>query len=380
MSKHSKGRFFGLFLCAVALAAAYHQAKTEVMMVETARRFIESLDKFQNPYTVFPFEAAHRTTWHYFPEGGFTQEYGYSRNGLAFKDMDPKQRHLAHGLLSTGLSQLGYLKAVDVMALEEIVRVIEDDQTGHRDADGFHFTIFGEPALTGTWGWRVEGHHLSLHYTIKNGELISTSPTFFGANPHEVAQGPHKGMRALGDEEDLAVALLGSFDDERRKQAIFGDIAPYDILTMADTRAELEGTPQGLPASKMSEKQFGMLMRLIEEYASNMPEEIADQRMRAARETPREQLFFGWAGRLDRPKPRPAGIGRVTTGNREEHGNYYRIQAPSFLIEYANTQNLSNHSHSVWRDFNGDFGLDVLALHHRLYDHGPRPGRSAAAD
>ncbi len=339
-------------------------------MVGVATRLIDSLDKFQKPSTVFNFDSADRTNWHYFPEGGFTQEYGYVRNGLTLDRMDPKQRHLAYGLMSTGLSRQGFVKAMDVMTLEEIVRVIEDDTTGHRDAENFHFTIFGTPSLTENWGWRVEGHHLSLHYTIKNGELISSSPTFFGANPHEVAQGPHKGMIALAREEDLAVALLKSLDASRQKQAIYDDTAPFDIITMADRRAKLDGAPQGLPASKMNPKQFGMLMELIAEYAYNMPAEIAAARMKAAEDTPRDQLYFAWAGQIGRPKPEPVVIGRLTTGNRELKGNYYRVQAPSFLIEYANTQNQSNHSHSVWRDYDGDFGLDVLSRHYRLDDHG----------
>ena len=359
-----------LLACGTALAFAYHQAKTEAMMVDVATRLVDSLDKFQKGSTVFKFDTVDRLNWHYFPEGGFTQEYGYSRNGLTFDRMDPKQRHLAYGLMNTGLSRQGFVKAMDVMSLEEIVRVIEDDKTGHRDGEKFHFTIFGTPSLTENWGWRVEGHHVSLHYTIKNGELVSSSPTFFGANPHEVAQGPHKGMRALAREEDLAVTLLKSLDADRQKQAIFDDVAPYDIITMADRRAKIDGSPQGLPASKMNEKQRGMLMELIAEYAHNMPAEIAAARMKTAEDTPRDQLYFGWAGQIGRPKPQPVVIGSMTTGNRELKGNYYRVQAPSFLIEYANTQNQSNHSHSVWRDYDGDFGLDVLSRHYRLDDHG----------
>ena len=370
MTRHVCFRAVLVLLCAVALTAAYHQAKTEAMMVGVATRLIDSLDKFQKPSTVFQFDAADRTNWHYFPEGGFTQEYGYVRNGLTLDRMDPKQRHLAYGLMNTGLSRQGFVKAMDVMTLEEIVRVIEDDTTGHRDAENFHFTIFGTPSLTENWGWRVEGHHLSLHYTMKNGELVSSSPTFFGANPHEVAQGPHKGMIALAREEDLAVALLKSLDSARQEQAIYDDTAPFDIITMADRRAKLDGAPQGLPASKMNPKQSDMLMELIAEYANNMPAEIAAARMKAAEDTPRDQLYFAWAGQIDRPKPEPVVIGRLTTGNRELKGNYYRVQAPSFLIEYANTQNQSNHSHSVWRDYDGDFGLDVLSRHYRLDDHG----------
>ena len=377
MSKHFKLRLLVLSLCVGALAAAYESAKTEQLMVHAAARLIESLDRFQKPKTVFKFEAADRTNWHYFPEGGFTEEYGYSRNGLTLRAMDPKQRHFAYGLMNTGLSDGGYVKAMDVMALEEVVRAIEDDTTGHRDTLGFHYSIFGEPSLKGTWGWRVEGHHLSLHYTLRNGELVAASPTFFGANPHEAAQGPHKGMRALADEEDLAVELLASFDKDQKKVAIIDDVAPYDLLTMADKRAKLDGAPQGLTAAKMTEKQYGMLLNLIAEYANNMPAQVAAARMKAAQETPRDQLLFAWAGKIGRPKPQAVEIGSVTTGNREPNGNYYRVQSPTFLIEYDNTQNVSNHSHSVWREFEGDYGLDVLAMHHRRFDHGLRGGVAA---
>ena len=381
MQKHVRLRAVGLFACALALTAAHHQGATEALMVSAANRFVESLnDRFQRPMTVFKFEAADRTNWHYFPEGGFTQTHGYERNGVTFAEMDDKQQHLAHGLLSTGLSKTGYIKAVDVMTLEDVVRVIEADTTGHRDTQGFHFTIFGEPSLTATWGWRVEGHHLSLHYTLQNGKLISASPTFFGANPHEVAQGPHTGMRALAAEEDLALALLQSLDPEKQKKAVFSDVAPFDILTMADTRAELEGEPQGLPASEMNDKEYATLLALIDEYASNVPSDIAAKRMKSARDTPRDELLFAWAGRIGRPKTQATAVGSLTTGNREVGGNYYRVQAPTFLIEYDNTQNQSNHSHSVWRDFEGDFGLDVLALHHRQYDHGIPGHEEIAAD
>lgn len=358
-------------------ATAYQAARTESLMAEAAGRWLESLDRMQRMGTVFPMEAGERTNWHYFPEPGFTDEYGYVRNGLTFKDMDPKQKHLAYGLLSTGLGRAGFVKTMNVMALEEIVRAIEDDRTGYRDTERFHFTVFGAPSMTGDWGWRVEGHHVSLHYAIRNGELVSASPSFLGANPHEVPQGLHKGMRALAREEDLARAFVKSLDSGRREKAIFDKQAPYDIVTMADKRARMEGDPQGLAASAMSDGQYADLLALIGEYASWMPPEIAERRMRAAREAPREELYFGWAGDIERPEAKPIEIGGRTTENRHVAGNYYRIQSPTFLIEYANTQNQSNHSHSVWRDFLGDFGHDVLAAHFRTPAHA---GDAAFAD
>lgn len=373
MLRNQISRLLLVGVFALVAAAAYQSLKTEALMANAANRLLVSLDRMQRMGTVFPMDAPERENWHYFPETGFADEYGYVRNGITFKDMDPKQRHLAYGLLSTGLGRAGFVKVMDVMALEEIVRVIEDDTTGYRDTERFHFTVFGTPSMTGDWGWRVEGHHVSLHYAIRDGVLVATTPTFLGANPHEVPQGLHKGMRALEREEDLARALLISLDASGRERAIFDKQAPYDIVTLADKRVELEGSPQGIPASDLSDGQYEDLLGLIGEYASVMPPEIAAKRIQEARGTPRDQLFFGWAGDIDRPAAKPIEIGSKTTENRHLAGNYYRIQSPTFLIEYANTQNQSNHSHAVWRDFAGDFGRDVLAAHFRGVGHGAEP-------
>ncbi len=226
-------------------AAAYQAAGTESLMAEAASRWLESLDRMQRMGTVFSMDSEERTNWHYFPEPGFVDEFGYVRNGLTFKDMDPKQKHLAYALLSTGLGRAGFVKTMNVMALEEIVRAIENDHTGYRDTERFHFTVFGTPSMTGNWGWRVEGHHVSLHYAIRNGELVAASPSFLGANPHEVPQGLHKGMRALAREEDLARALVKSLDSAQQERAIFDRQAPYDIVTMADERAKMDGRAAG---------------------------------------------------------------------------------------------------------------------------------------
>ena len=369
MTRVRSSRALLLAVFSLAAATAYQSANTESLMADAANRLLESLDRMQRMGTVFPVDAPERTNWHYFPETGFTDEYGYVRNGITFKDMDPKQRHLAYGLLSTGLGRAGFLKTMKVMALEEVVRVIEDDHTGYRDTERFHFTVFGTPSMSGDWGWRVEGHHVSLHFLIRGGKLVATSPTFLGANPHEVPQGPHKGMTALQREEDLARALMLSLEPAARKRAIFDSQAPYDIVTMADKRARIDGDPQGIPASALSQEQYTDLLDLIAEYANTMPPEIAASRMKAARDTPRDQLFFGWAGSIERPPAKPIEIGGKTTDNRHVAGNYYRIQSPTFLVEYANTQNQSNHSHAVWRDFEGDFGRDVLAAHFRGSGH-----------
>jgi hypothetical protein len=188
---------------------------------------------------------------------------------------------------------------------------------------------------------------------MRDGTLIGTSPAFFGANPHEVREGLRTGLRALAREEDLARSLMKSLSEEQRKQALIEDAAYRDIVTGVSLRAELEGVPRGLQASKMSARQVDALMNVIAEYAANVPADIAARRLKAVEDTPRDRIYFAWAGSIE-----------------PGQGDYYRVQGPAFLVEYDNTQGGNNHSHTVWRDLKSDFGLDVLALHHKLYDHG----------
>lgn len=353
MGRHLKVRLLTLLIASGVVILGDDYLRVETVMSESAEQFLNSLNLKQKSHTVFSFDSPYRTEWHFFPDFVFPRTYGHQREGINYKQMSEEQERLAEGLLATGLSRQGFVKAMTVMSLEEVLRIIEEDEKGRRDPELYYFTVFGSPSLTGTWGWSVEGHHLSLNYTIKNGQLVSASPTFFGANPHEVREGSRKGLRALGREEDLARTLVMSLNQDQRKRAILADVAYEDILTVAETRARLEGNPKGLQASEMTDKQFDTLVSLVAQYAYNMPPEISDLRMRAVLELGREELYFAWAGSIE-----PGG------------GDYYRIQSPTFLVEYDNTQNENNHSHSVWRNFDGDFGFDFLAWHHRRHGHG----------
>ncbi len=350
MTKPTTFRLCALAVCALALVAAQHRTRTETVLYETATRFVDSLSEEQRAQVVYDFGHQTRTVWHFFPDSAFAREYGYARKGVNYKGMAPEQRRLADALLAAGLSQAGFAKVMAVQTLEEILRVLEKDTTGNRDIDKYYFSVFGKPSLEGTWGFRVEGHHISLNFTFKEGRLVSASPTFLGANPHRVLAGRYQGMRALAKEEDLARALVRSLDGKQLGKAMVAETAYPDVLTKADSRARLEGQPSGLPASDMTPAQVDRMMALIGEYANILPDEVAERRMQKARKTPPDQLFFAWAGSVQ-----PGA------------GDYYRVQAPSFLIEYDNTQNNNNHSHSVWRDFDGDFGRDVLARHYRLH-------------
>ncbi|HSM76400.1 MAG TPA: DUF3500 domain-containing protein [Bryobacteraceae bacterium] len=316
---------------------AHSAAGSSALLEETANRFLAALDEAQRAKAVFPFDSDERMDWHFIPK---------ERKGLPLREMQPYQKHLASALLSAGLSQAGYIKAVTIMSLEDVLRIMEKDSGEHRNPEKYYFSIFGTPSGTAPWGYRVEGHHVSQNYTIVNGQ-VTDGPSFFGSNPAEVRQGPRKGLRTLAREDDLGLDLMRSLDLPLRKIAIVDPVAYKDILTAASRQAALSGQPSGLPAARMNAKQFDALMALAHEYAVNVPGSLADRRKQQIARAGKD-IHFAWSGGIN------AGDAR-----------YYRVQAPSFLIEFDDTQDAANHIHSVWRDFNGDFGADLLKLHYQ---------------
>ena len=326
---------------AILLTSAYYRTNSVSLMTESANRFLASLTPEQRAKATFSLDDAERMHWAYVP---------LERKGLTLRDMSPYQKHLASALLSSGLSQTGYIKAVTIMSLEDVLRIMEKDNGERRNPEKYYFSIFGTPSDTGAWGYRVEGHHLSQNYTVVNGHVVD-GPSFFGSNPAEVREGPRAGLRVLAAEEDLAHDLISALDAEQQKIAVVDPKAYADILTTNSRKAAIEGHASGLPAAKMNSKQFEKLTALLEEYAHNLPDQIAAAREEQIRKAGKN-IFFAWAGGVNRGDP-----------------HYYRIQSASFLVEYDKTQDHANHIHSVWRDFNGDFGLDLLKLHYQASHH-----------
>lgn len=232
------------------------------------------------------------------------------------------------------------------MSLEEILRIQEKDDGSRRNPEKYYFSLFGSPSATGTWSYRVEGHHLSLHFTVVNGKVVAT-PLFMGTNPALVKDGPRAGLRVLGKEEDLARTLLMGLTADQKKTAILSKDALKDIVTMANRRAAIEGKPSGLHASKMTAKQRQMLQDVLEEYVGNLPEQAAQARLDLIKKAGQD-LYFAWTGVEEKGGP-----------------HYYRVQAKAFLVEFDNTQNGANHVHSVWREMDGDFGEDLLKAHYQ---------------
>ena len=314
------------------------ESETAQRMVESATTFLACLSPGQREKVVFRVEDEERFNWHYIPK---------DRCGLSLKEMDSSQQKFLHVLLSSGLSRRGYAKAVSIMGLESTLARLEGSGGRFiRDPDLYYATIFGAPSLESPWGWRLEGHHISVNFLIVEGNRIAPTPNFFGANPARVPDGDLSGLRVLAAEEDLARSLLGSLDDSGRERAVISDVAPRDILTREEKRVKPD-SPDGIGGEAMTEDQRGKMMDLVMEFITRMPEDVADMRMNRIEKDGTAYIHFAWAG-SDEP-------GR---------GHYYRLQGPSFFVEYDNTQNQANHIHTVWRDMSDEWGDDLLARHY----------------
>src|SRR4051812_32299628 len=256
--------------------------RSSATMASAATKFVTGLTAEQRSQATFPFESDERMHWHFIPTETFP------RKGLTIKEMSEPQRKLAHDLLKAGLSQRGYLTASSIMELETVLGALEAAQRAAapqpargnalvRDHERYFFSVFGAPSPKDTWGWRVEGHHVSLHFTVVNGTLVSAGPSFFGSNPAEVREGPKKGLRILGAEEDAARALLTALDPSQREKAIVEKTAPTDMLTMANVDIK-PLSPAGITADQLNAAQRDLLMKLIDVYTGYMAADIAAER------------------------------------------------------------------------------------------------------
>jgi hypothetical protein len=357
-------------------------------MGEAANNFLAALTSDQQVKAQLDFaDQEARTRWYYTPQ---------QRQGLPFSEMDRRQQRLAQALIASGLSRAGWVTASTIMGLETTLDVIEGwtTQLWWRDVQLYYVTIFGQPHGTAPWGWRFEGHHISLNYTLVAGQIVAPTPTFFGSNPAESPLLGGHTLRPLASIEDVARDLLHALSPEQRAHTLLTPVAPPDLMTMnrpfvldqvipgpvpgiTDPQAvqdqfptmermnrergvhpehldvvRLTTPPKGLAGAAMTPAQREILLALIGNYIGRMPEELAQIELGKLHEAGIDQVHFVWAGGAERHQP-----------------HYYRLQAPRFLVEYDNTQNNANHIHSVWRDPVDDFGVDLLAHHYATAHH-----------
>jgi hypothetical protein len=315
--------------------------------VVAARAALRALTDSTRPAATFSFDTTERSNWYYIP---------LDRKGVTLARMTADGRARVDSLLLTGLSPRGFSTAKSIMRHEAILHDIEAEgppelRRNVRDSSKYYLSVFGEPDASTAWGWRVEGHHLSVNYTGIGRSVQVVSPVFFGANPARVPAGPHAGLRILAAEEDLARELVKMLDARQRAIAIFSNTAFGDMETRNDPRARALKL-EGLRAADMTAAQRAQLRRLVEHYAGRVSAAARAHAMHDVEDGGFDELRFAWAGGTEIGQP-----------------HYYRIHGPTILVEYDNQQNNANHIHTVWRDFRHDFGGDLLAEHYREHKH-----------
>ena len=347
-------------------------------MRSAADALLSNLNREQLAKALYPFDAEdERRDWDFIPK--------YRPRGLPLREMTDRQQVLAQQLLASALSLPAYAQAVSIMSFENVLRELNAPRAGlaaaeFRHSGKYQFSFFGEPHAEQTWAWRMVGHHVAVNFTIVDGRYVAPTPLLFGAEPAEFGA-----FKPLKDDEDRGFALLDALTSEQRQQAIIHDVAPPDFVTRVVRKLGEEELPgdhelgfdhyvisehdremlkwirsqaRGLPGHAMSASQFGMFRDVIVGYISRLPKEPADRHLERLEQGDLSQFTFAWAGKPERGKPR-----------------YYRVQGPSFLVEFENAQiggglpNEANHIHTVWRDPDNDFG-DLL-LQHYAQDHLP---------
>jgi hypothetical protein len=307
-----------------------------------ANRFIATLNDAQKAETIFPFDVDERYNFHFVP---------MKRRGITFNEMNSKQNSLALELLKSCLGEDSFKKTKEIMQLELVLKELEKrkPEDNYRDPGNYHFTIFGNPSPNSIWGWRFEGHHISFNFSFNKKILVSGTPGFMGSNPAIVLNGPMAGKQVLKDESDKGFSLIQSLNVIQLKKAIIDTVAFKDILTF-DKRKALLGNPEGIKYSELTKVQQSLLLQLISVYVHRYRNDFAEKMMQDIKKQGLDHIWFAWAGYT---KPE---IGK---------GSYYRVQGPTLVIEYDNTQNNANHVHSVVRDLKNDFGGDLLLEHYK---------------
>jgi hypothetical protein len=306
-----------------------------------ARAWLDALDDGQRSAATFSFETSERFVWAYVPG---------TREGLAVRDMSQGQRTAAIAMVAAGTSARTAREIGAVMALEtalgDLERATVRGGRHRRDPELYWFAVFGEPGSTTPWSWRVGGHHVAIHVTVADGEVIGSTPSFLGANPATVPHGPLAGTRTLPGEEDLARSLLSVMTSAERDIAVVDDTAPADILSGVGRHADLRAIPAGIRHADLGSAGRAAVERLVRHYVDRAPTDVADAAWSRLVASGLGDIRFAWSG-PDRPG----------------HGHYYAVRGPSFVIEYDNTQNGANHIHAVWRELANDWGEDLLARH-----------------
>jgi Protein of unknown function (DUF3500) len=331
------------FLLVIAICLYCTKPVTAQDLVGKANAFIATLNDTQKTKALYPFDTAERYRFMYVPLE--------DRKGISMNELTDAQQIAVMDLLKTSVSEETIKKIKAIMLLDNVLKELEHrkPEDHYRDPKKYFLTIFGIPSAKTIWGWRFEGHHIAFHFSANKKELVAGTPSFLGSNPAIVLQGPQKDENVLKDETDKGFAMLHALSAEEMKKAIIDTAAPNEIITAASRKA-LIANPAGIRYSELSPANQQLLLQLLSLYIHRYTKLFAEKMLKDIQTAGLNNLWFTWAGYTEHVLGKPY---------------YYRIQGPSILIEYDNSQNNANHIHTVIRDLNNDFGGDVLLQHYK---------------
>ncbi len=331
------------YIVLLAASLCFAQILTAQDLVVKANTFIATLNDAQKTQALYPFDTAERYRFMYVPLN--------DRKGISMNELDAAQQAAVFSLLKTSLADETVKKVKSIMLLDNVLKELEhrkaDDH--YRDPGKYFLTIFGIPSATTIWGWRFEGHHIAFHFSANKKELVAATPSFLGSNPAIVLEGPQKGEEVLKEETEKGFALLHALSAAELKKAVIDSVAPGEILTAASRTAMIEH-PAGIRYNELSPAHQQLMLQLLGLYVHRYTKLFADNMLKQIQAAGLDNLWFTWAGYTEHVLGKPY---------------YYRLQGPTIIIEYDNSQNNANHIHTVIRDLKNDFGGDMLLEHYR---------------
>ena len=316
----------------IAAAAADGGLGSAADLLTATRKFLSSLEPAKRKAASFAWNGPEWSGWNYFGSAGFIKP------GLRLEQMSPEQKALAWDLLATLLSPAGRQKAKNVMILQDVLAA-RGDGAGQRSSERFSFAVFGTPAETGAWGFRLEGHHLIQSIAVRDGRIVSVTPSSFSANPNRVETGAHAGLVTLKDEEALARRLIADLAPRQQARARISGTALNNILSYAG-RERANAQAVGLAAAELSSAQSDLIWQLIETYAvEHLSGTLADAQRARVRAGDRAAVHFAWYG-----------------PNTPEKAFGYRVIGQGFVIEMGSVDAAAQHLHTIYHDLGNVLG------------------------
>lgn len=344
-----------ILVLAFCSVAAHAQTAYMYEVKQSASHFINSLEPLKKKVALLRFDDTARMKWNNLPIGL------RARAGISIGAMSEEQRRLLHRLLSVSLSSQGYLKATSIMHLDNLLNDFYDSLFANKKINermlqnmrnlqwshkNFYLAFFGLPGDS-LWGYKIEGHHLSVNFSFVNNKL-SIAPFFIGTDPAEYMIGEYAGWRVLGQEEDLGIKLAKSLSASQLKKATISNEVPGDIFTSAESGKRLLDY-QGIKASELNTAQKKLIQHIIREYVFNFEYDKASEEFNKILKAGIDNIYFGWIGPVD-----------------ESQKHYFVLNGPNFIIEFDNNGfGAANHIHTIWREKGNDFGEDILKKHYQ---------------